>query len=132
LSTSTLGSTSTLVTQKYVDTYCICLSNYITPNKNYYETGINLCRICFNVLDTHIANTHKMAPASAPSTISWNSSMMPNKIFEQFMSTYSKPTSNAMHQNNLMFISTYSKGTTQAPLQVLRRLLRGCHRHESP
>jgi hypothetical protein len=49
LSTSTLGSTSTLVTEKYVDTYCICLSNYITPNKgrrrrwSWNRAGGTLC-----------------------------------------------------------------------------------------
>jgi hypothetical protein len=49
-----------------------------------------------------------MVPASAPFTIGWNLSMMPNKIFEQLMSTYSKPTPDAMCQNNLTFISAYN------------------------
>ncbi len=31
--------------------------------------------------------------------------MLPNEIFEQLMSTYGKPTPNAMRQNNLTFIA---------------------------
>jgi hypothetical protein len=34
--------------------------------------------------------------------------MLPNEIFEQLMSTHSKPTPNAMHLNNLTFIATYN------------------------
>jgi hypothetical protein len=79
-----------------------------TLKKNYYETGINVCRACFDILSAHVANAYKTAPASAPSTIGSNLSIMPNKIFEQLMSTYGKPTPIAMHQNNLMFISTYN------------------------
>jgi hypothetical protein len=48
LSTSTLGSTSTLVTQKYVDTYCICLSNYITPNTSTYPESPEAVLCIFN------------------------------------------------------------------------------------
>jgi hypothetical protein len=79
-----------------------------TLKKNYYETGINVCRACFNVLNTHVADTYKTAPASTPSTISWNMMMMPNKVFEQLMLTYVKPTPDAMCQNNLMFIFAYN------------------------
>jgi hypothetical protein len=80
-----------------------------TLEKNYYETGINVCCTCFDVLDTHIANAYKTAPTSAPSTIGWKLSMMANKIFEQLMLTYSKPTPDArMHKNNLTLISTYN------------------------
>jgi hypothetical protein len=79
-----------------------------TLDKNYYETGVNLCRACFNVLDTHVAGAYKAAPAGPPSTIGWNSTMLPNKIFEQLMMTYDKPTPDAMRQNNLTLISMYN------------------------
>ncbi len=49
-----------------------------------------------------------MALTTAPSTIGWNSMMLPNEIFEQLMSTYGKPTPDAMRQNNLTFITTYN------------------------
>jgi hypothetical protein len=49
-----------------------------------------------------------MAPATAPSTIGWNLTMLPNEIFEQLMSTYGKPTPDAMCQNNLTFIAAYN------------------------
>jgi hypothetical protein len=68
-----------------------------TLDKNYYKTGVNVCHACFNVLDAHIANAYKIAPTTAPSTIGWNLMMLPNKIFEQLMSTYGKPSPNAMH-----------------------------------
>jgi hypothetical protein len=79
-----------------------------TLTKNYYKTGVNVCRACFDILDAHVANTYKTAPATAPSTTGWNSTMQPNEIFEQLMSTYGKPTPNTMHQNNLTFIAAYN------------------------
>jgi hypothetical protein len=75
-------------------------------NKNYYETGINVCRACFDVLNALVADTYKTAPATAPSTIGWNLTMLPNEIFEQLMLTYGKPTPDTMRQNNLTFIAT--------------------------
>ncbi len=79
-----------------------------TLKKNYYEAGINVCRICFDILDTHVADAYKKVPASALSTIGWNPLMLPNKIFEHLMSTYNKPSPDAMRQHNLTFISTYN------------------------
>ncbi len=49
-----------------------------------------------------------MAPATARSTIGWNSTMLPNIIFEQLMLMYGKPTLDAMCQNNLTFIAAYN------------------------
>jgi hypothetical protein len=79
-----------------------------TLAKNYYETGVNVCHACFNVLDAHIANAYKTAPATTPSTTSWNLTTLPNEIFEQLMLTYGKPTPNVMCQNNLTFIAAYN------------------------
>ncbi len=79
-----------------------------TLNKYYYETGINVCRACFDILNTHVVGAYKAAPAGSPSTIGWNWTMLPNQIFEQLMTMYGTPTPNAMRQNNLTFISTYN------------------------
>jgi hypothetical protein len=79
-----------------------------TLNKNYYETGVNVCGACFDVLDAHVLDAYKTAPANAPSSIGWNSTMLPNEIFEQLMTTYGKPTPNVVHQNNLTFLSPYN------------------------
>ncbi len=79
-----------------------------TLDKNYYKTGINVCRACFNVLDVHVADAYKAAPAGSPSTIGWNLTMLPNKIFEQLMTMYGKHTPKAMCQNNITFISAYN------------------------
>jgi hypothetical protein len=94
-----------------------------TLNKNYCKTGVNVCRACFDVHDTHIADVYKTAPATAPSTIGWNSTMLPNEIFEQLMSTYGEPTPNAMHQNNLAFIAAYNP---KDPPKLLFRHCTGC------
>ncbi len=67
-----------------------------------------MCRACFDVLDAHAANAYKTAPATAPSTIGWNSTMLPNEIFEQLMPRYGKPTPDAMCQNKLTFIAAYN------------------------
>jgi hypothetical protein len=79
-----------------------------TLNKNYYKTGVNICRAYSDVLDAHVPDAYKMAPATAPSTIGWNSTVLPNEIFEQLMTTYGKPTPNAMCQNNLTFLPPYN------------------------
>ncbi len=79
-----------------------------TLNKNYYETDVNVCQACFNFLNAHVANAYKTAPATAPSTIAWKLTMLPNEFFEKLMSTYGKPTPDAMRQNNLTFISAYN------------------------
>jgi hypothetical protein len=79
-----------------------------TLDKNYYKTGVNVSCACFDVLKAHVDNAYKTAPATAPSTIGWNLTMLSNEIFEQLMSMYGKPTPNAIGQNNLTFISTYN------------------------
>jgi hypothetical protein len=40
-----------------------------TLNKNYYKTGVNICRACFDVLNANVPNAYKMAPATTLSTI---------------------------------------------------------------
>jgi hypothetical protein len=51
--------------------------------KHYHDTGLNICRACFDVLDAHIADAYKTAPAGSPNTVRWNSTMLPNEIFDQ-------------------------------------------------
>ena len=79
-----------------------------TCAKNYMDTGVNVCRACFNILDTHISNAYKTAPAEFPPTIGWNLTMLPNKIFDQLMLTFGKPTPNVIRQNNVTFFSAYN------------------------
>jgi hypothetical protein len=79
-----------------------------TLDKNYYKTGVNVCHASFDILDAHAANAYKTAPATAQSNIGWNSTMLPNEIFEQLMLRYGKPTPNMMRQNKLTFIATYN------------------------
>jgi hypothetical protein len=76
--------------------------------KHYHDTGTNICRACFNILDTHVNDAYKTAPLSSPNTVGWNSTMLPDKIFDQLMTTYEKPTLNAVRQNNLTFLLAYN------------------------
>ncbi len=79
-----------------------------TRAKHYHDTGTNICHACFDILDTHVNNAYKTAPLSSPNTIGWNSTMLPDKIFNQLMTTHGKPTPNAVRQNNLTFLSAYN------------------------
>ncbi len=62
----------------------------------------------FDTLDSHVSDAYRVAPATAPGTIGWNSTILPNKIFNQLMAQYSEPTPNAVRQNNLTFCSPYN------------------------
>jgi hypothetical protein len=79
-----------------------------TCAKHYHDTGTNVCHTCFDILDAHISNAYKIAPASSPNTVGWNSTMLPNEIINQLMTTYGKLIPDAVRQNNLTFIATYN------------------------
>ena len=66
--------------------------------KNYYDTACNIYRAVYDTLDAHINNAFKVAPATTPPTIGWNSLMTLNNIFDQMMRTYGRPTPDAMCQ----------------------------------
>jgi hypothetical protein len=59
------------------------------------------------MLDAHVGDEFKSPPASASGTVGWNSTMLPNDMFNQLMLTYSKPAP-AVHQNNFTFFSAYN------------------------
>ena len=46
--------------------------------------------------------------------------MLPDKIFDQLMTTYRKPTPDAVHQNNLTFLSAYNP--TDPPELLFKRV----------
>ncbi len=87
------------------------------------DTGVNVCRACLDILDTHISNVYKTAPAGSPHTIGWNSTMLPNKIFDQLMLTYGKPTPDAVRKNNAMLFSAYNP---QDPPKLLFKCIADC------
>jgi hypothetical protein len=72
--------------------------------KNYNNMWNNIFRAVNDTLDLHIQDAFKVAPATAPGTVGWNSTMTLNDIFDQIMSMYGKPTPDAMRQNNLNFL----------------------------
>jgi hypothetical protein len=94
-----------------------------TRAKNYMDTGVNVCQACFDILDAHVSNAYKTAPAGSPHTVGWNSMMLPNEIFDQLMLTYGKPTPDAVRQNNVMFFSTYNP---QDPPKLLFKRITDC------
>jgi hypothetical protein len=67
-----------------------------THAKHYHDTSTNICRACFDILNTHVNDAYKTAPLSSQNTIGWNSTMLPDKIFDQLMTTYGKPTPDAV------------------------------------
>ena len=79
-----------------------------TRAKNYMDTGVNICHACFDILDTHVSDAYKTAPAGSPNTVGWILVMLLNEIFDQLMTTYVKPTPDAVHQNNITFFSAYN------------------------
>jgi hypothetical protein len=79
-----------------------------TRAKNYMDTGVNVCQACFDILNTHLSNAYKTAPAGSPQTLGWNLTMLPNKIFDQLRLTYGKPTPDAVRQNYVTFFSAYN------------------------
>ena len=91
--------------------------------KHYHDTGINICRAVFDTLDAHVGDEFKSPPASAPGTVGWNSTMLPNDMFEQLMLTYGKPTPDAVRQNNMTFYSAYNP---KDPPEVLFKRFADC------
>ena len=87
------------------------------------DTGVNVCRACFDILDTHVSDAYKTPPAGSPHTIGWNSTMLPNKIFDQLMLTYGKPTPDAVRKNNAMLFSAYNP---QDPPKLLFKCIADC------
>jgi hypothetical protein len=79
-----------------------------TRAKHYHDTGTNICCACFDILDTHVNDAYKTASLSSPNTVGWNLTMLPDEIFDQLMTTYVKPTPNAVRQNNLTFLLAYN------------------------
>ena len=94
-----------------------------TRAKHYMDTGVNVCRACFDILDAHISDAYKTAPSGSPNTVGWNSTMLPNEIFDQLMLTYGKPTPDAVRQNNVMFFSAYNP---QDPPELLFKRIADC------
>jgi hypothetical protein len=91
--------------------------------KHYHDTGTNICRAVFDTLDAHVGDEFKSPPASAPGTVGWNSTMLPNDMFEQLMLTYGKPTPDAVRQNNMTFYSAYNP---KDPPEVLFKRFADC------
>jgi len=84
--------------------------------KNYYVTWTNIYRECYDTLDEHVNNAYKVAPPTIPPTTGWNATMSIRDIFDQMASTYSKPTPDAMRQNNVNFLAAYN---LQDPPEIL-------------
>ena len=49
--------------------------------KNYNNTWNNIFRAVYDTLDLHFHDAFKVAPATAPGTVWWNSTMTLNDIF---------------------------------------------------
>jgi hypothetical protein len=91
--------------------------------KHYHDMGINIYRVVFDTLDAHVGDEFKPPPASTPRTVGWNSTMLPNGMFDHLMLTYGKPTPDAVRQNNLTFFFAYNP---KDPPEVLFKHFANC------
>ena len=91
--------------------------------KTYNDTWTNIFRAVYDTLDLHLHDAFKVAPATAPGTVRWNSTMTLNDIFDQLLSTYGKPTPDAMRQNNLNFLAPYNP---KEPPEILFKRCMNC------
>ncbi len=87
------------------------------------DTGVNVCRACFDILDTHVSDAYKTTPAGSLHTVGWNLMMLTNKIVDQLMLTYGKPTPHAVCQNNVTFFSAYNP---KDPPELLFKRITDC------
>ena len=85
--------------------YTESLAQLITSG---YSHRNNIFCAVYDTLDFHAHDAFEVAPATAPGTVGWNSTMTLNDIFNQLMSKYGKPTPDAMRQNNLNFLAPYN------------------------
>ncbi len=91
--------------------------------KTYNNTWNNIFRAVYDAIDLHVQDAFKVAPATAPGTAGWNSTMTLNDIFDQLMLTFGKPTPDAMRQNNLNFLAPYNP---QEPPEILFKRCTDC------
>ena len=75
----------------------LTITAILMREKHYHDTRMNIRHAVFDVLDGHINDTFKTAPAGSPNTIGWNSMMLLNKIFDQLMTTYMTGKSKTKH-----------------------------------
>jgi hypothetical protein len=81
-----------VTTHPYSHEEILTISAEFALEKNYVDTDINVFCAVFDTLNSHVSDAYKIAPATALGTIGWNSTMLPNEIFDQLMVQYSKPT----------------------------------------
>jgi hypothetical protein len=103
----------------YMHEQMLKIATTLNSQKNNYNTAYIIYCAVYNTLNAHIDNAFKVAPATTPPTIEWNSSMSLNNIFNQMMKMYSRLTLNAMQQNMMTFLSPY---IPQDPPKILFKL----------
>jgi len=91
--------------------------------QNYHLTAQNIYRAVYDTLDAHVDDAFKVAPKTTPPTIGWNSTMTLNDIFDQMMTTYGRPTPDAVRQNMMTFLAPYNP---QDPPEILFKRCADC------
>jgi hypothetical protein len=71
--------------------------------KNYFLTYKNIYRACFRLLEDLIPNQFKVS--NTPALLGWNTTMSIQFIFNQFESSYGKPSPAMLFSNNALFKS---------------------------
>ena len=89
--------------------------------RNYWLFYQNVKQACYNVLDQNTDGAFKVS--DDPNLTEWNLAMEIREILDHMVTTYGRPTPNALLQNNKLFCSVYS--LTKAP-EVLFHWIKKC------
>jgi len=93
--------------------------------RNYWLSYMNIRRAVYNLLDDNIDDAFKVS--NNPALVGWNQAMEVRDIFDQITSTYGRPTSAALLQNDMSFQSVYSP---QDVPEVLFRRIKDCQEEQ--
>jgi hypothetical protein len=82
------------------------IDSHFIRARNYYLSYMNIQRTVYIVLDDKIDNSFKVS--NDPALVGWNPAMELRMIFDQNTSTYGRPTTAALLQNDMLLHSIYS------------------------
>jgi hypothetical protein len=110
---------ATPVYQPFAPLVMMKMVDYVFERKkNYFLSYSYINRACFRMLDESVPNQFKVS--NIPSLMGWNASMSIQEILTQLKTLYGKPTSMALHNNDLLFRSPMS--TTDVPEMLFHRI----------
>ncbi len=89
------------------------IDNVFARSKNYYLSFMNICRVCFCMLDETVPNRYKVSNTPTFTVTGWNVSMPLWDILNQLMANYGMPDAMVLFNNDTLFRSPFPP--TEAP-----------------